>query len=298
MKRAVTLALCCALVAIVVLWWGFLGAGETAPVQTAPRVLLLVESDTGAFLMQLRRGLQEAVQRRGGTLTSERLAGLDLSVLPPSADRVDAIYLFAPQGAAGYADALPKQGCPIILLDDEVRGEVCVLSDEAAGGRQAGEYIAGLALPRPAVIVVDQQNPRQAQRLSGVLQGLKSAPYALLSPGDINALDAAAAGCVLALDDNTLANIAQRKADGLLPNDLPLLGFGGGEQGARLMEVGLLQGLVADDPYALGYMAGMLLDSLAADGLTPALHLTPMRLVTPDTLYNPENVKLMFPLLH
>jgi len=66
----------------------------------------------------------------------------------------------------------------------------------------------------------------------------------------------------------------------------------------RLMEAGLLQGLVADDPYALGYLAGTLLDDLAADGLKPALHLAPMRLVTPDTLYNPENVKLMFPLLH
>jgi len=298
MRRAVTLALCCALAAGAVLLWGFSQAGEAVRVQPTPRVLLVVESDTGAFLMQMRKGLQEAVQRRGGTLTSERLAGLDLSAFPPAPGEADAVYLFAPQGGAEAAEALHTQGYPVILLDEELRGQVCVLPDEAAGGRQAGEFILGLASPHPVVIVADPQDPRRAQCLTGVLQGLDSAPHVLLALGDIDTLDAAAAGSVLALEGGILMDLAQRKTDGRLPGDLPLLGFGSGEEGVRLMEAGLLQGLVADDPYALGYLAGTLLDDLAADGLKPALHLAPMRLVTPDTLYNPENVKLMFPLLH
>ena len=132
--------------------------------------------------------------------------------------------------------------------------------------------------------------------MSKLLSALDDVSYTLLTPSQTGGIDANTA-CLLVLDDTALATMAQRKAQGLLPGDLPLVGFGRGEEAVPLMEQGLLQGLVADDPYALGYMAGALLDSLRTGELKPSLHLVPQRLVTPDTLYDPENVKLMFPLL-
>jgi len=295
MRRAVTLALCCALAAGLVLLWGFSRAGETTPTQAAPRTLLLVESDTGAYLMQLRKGLQGAVQQRGGTLSVERLNGLGLDGLPPAPAEVDTVYLFAPRKAADVTAALHQQGYTVMVVAQSLRGEICVLPDDLDGGRQAGEFVRELA-PQGFIIVADAGDARQALRLEGVLSALGDVSYTLLTPSQLSDISADTV-CLLVLDDTALATMAQRKAQGLLPGDLPLVGFGRGEEAVPLMEQGLLQGLVADDPYALGYMAGALLDSLRTGELKPSLHLAPQRLVTPDTLYDPENVKLMFPLL-
>jgi len=295
MRRAVTLALCCALAAGLVLLWGFSRAGEATPAQAAPRTLLLVENDTGAYLMQLRKGLQGAVQQRGGTLSVERLNGLGLDGLPPAPAEVDTVYLFAPRKAADVTAALHQQGYTVMVVAQSLRGEICVLPDDLDGGRQAGEFVRELA-PQGFIIVADAGDARQALRLEGVLSALGDVSYTLLTPSQLSDISADTV-CLLVLDDTALATMAQRKAQGLLPGDLPLVGFGRGEEAVPLMEQGLLQGLVADDPYALGYMAGALLDSLRTGELKPSLHLAPQRLVTPDTLYDPENVKLMFPLL-
>lgn len=296
MRRAVTLALCCALAAGLVLLWGFSRAGEATPAQAAPRTLLLVENDTGAYLMQLRKGLQGAVQQRGGTLSVERLNGLGLDGLPPTPAEVDTVYLFAPRKAADVTTALHQQGYTVMVVEQSLRGEICVLPDDLDGGRQAGEFVRELTPQGPVTVVADAGDARQALRLEGVLSALDDVSYTLLTPSQTGGIDANTA-CLLVLDDAALATMAQRKAQGLLPGDLPLVGFGRGEAAVPLMEQGLLQGLVADDPYALGYMAGALLDSLRTGELKPSLHLVPQRLVTPDTLYDPENVKLMFPLL-
>jgi len=208
------LALCCALAAGLVLLWGFSRAGETTPTQAAPRTLLLVESDTGAYLMQLRKGLQGAVQQRGGTLSVERLNGLGLDGLPPAPAEVDTVYLFAPQKAADVTTALHQQGYTVMVVAQSLRGEICVLPDDLDGGRQAGEFVRELTPQGPITMVADAGDARQALRLEGVLSALSDVPYTLLTPSQLGDIIADTA-CLLVLDDTALATMAQRKAQGL-----------------------------------------------------------------------------------
>ena len=77
MRRTAIFALICAALAAGLIIWG-LGASDGArPAERIQGALLLVEDDTGTYLMQLRKGLQEAVQERGGTLSVERLSDFD-----------------------------------------------------------------------------------------------------------------------------------------------------------------------------------------------------------------------------
>ena len=77
MRRTVIFALICAALAAGLIIWGLGAADSERPAARIESALLLVEDDTGTYLMQLRKGLQEAVQERGGTLSVERLSDFD-----------------------------------------------------------------------------------------------------------------------------------------------------------------------------------------------------------------------------
>ncbi len=290
MRRVVALAWLCVLGALGLMWWGFAVSPRAPKAPAPPRALLLVEDDTGTYPMQLRKGLQEALQERGSSLRSERLGDV-VTGDPALYQEVDLVYLLCaqPQRAlSAMADAHP----PVVVIGQETAGHVCVLADQEDGGWQAGLHLALTRPAKPVLLVGDELRPLQAQRLRGALRGLGDYSAQVLPLAQALQADLGDFSAVLALSGEATQALAD--LPGAIP---PLYGFDAPGEQVALLESGRLQGMVADNPYALGYLAGSMVDLARREDQTPFLRLGPMRLVTPDTLYDAENVKLMFPLL-
>lgn len=293
MRRTVIFSLACAVLAIILIVWGF-SAGTTAPpAAQVSGALLLVENDTGTYLMQLRKGLQEAIAERGGTLSLERLSDAEGADRRTSTEGFNAVYLLSDHPEQ-HLPALRQKGLPVIVLGKELRGETCVLPDELKGGQALGEYIASLPGQGELLVVGNRGDPLESLRLKGLESAAGDLSYALVLPEELDGEALARAAFVLALSDAAL--------DAVLPlrgrEGPPLFCFDAASDRLALMEEGRLDGVSADDPYALGYIAGSLIDDMIKDSDKPFLRLSPRRLVTRDTMYEAANVKLMFPLLH
>ena len=288
MSRVVKLSILCAVLAAVLLWQGLVQPPAQPAYQAAPRALLLVEDDTGTYPMQLRKGLQEALQALGGSVRSERLGDVDLNEQGLYTG-MHVLYLLC-HDPMQVLPLLPKQAPTVVFIGQEMRGQVCVVPDQEDGGWQAGLYIALTRPQKPVLLVGDSTSPQVKQRLEGALRGLGEVTSRVVTLAQVESPQQFSA--VLALDGEATLALADMPLEGV-----PLYGFDAPLERVALLEQGLLQGVVADNPYSLGYLAGRLAEDARKGKLAPSLHMGPMRLVTPDTLYDAEHVKLMFPLL-
>ena len=293
MRRTAIFALICAALAAGLIIWGLGAADSERPAARIQSALLLVEDDTGTYLMQLRKGLQEAVQERGGTLSVERLSDFDPVNRQTSYENYSALYLLS-EKPEDYLPALHGKDIPVIVLGKEVRGEICALPDEEAGGRALGAHAAALFPGGHVLIIGNELEARDTLRLKGIMAGLSGLSSALLAPDALDRAGTLQPDAILALSDTSLdAALALRGQD-----STALFGFDAAETRLALMESGELAGIAADDPYALGYIAGSMLDDILEDGGKPFVRLSPRRLVTRESMYDAANVKLIFPLLH
>lgn len=294
MKRTVIFSSVCAALALLLLVWGFSTQGTVPAGIRIMGALLLVEDDTGTYLMQLRKGLQEAVQARGGTLSVERLSDFDPGRPAAAYDGYNAIYLLS-DSPGDYLPALHERGLPVIVLGKEVRGESCVLPDEQEGGRGMGSYLNGI-LPGGHLLIIsgEPQDSREELRINGLADGLGNLPYTRLDPETLKKTRTEWASAILALSDGALD--AAMKLQG--ESGLPVFAFDAVDTRVELMEAGRLSAVSADNPYALGYLAGGLLDEIDYRGLSPTMRLSPRQVVTRQNMYDAANVKLIFPLLH
>lgn len=289
MRRSAIFAFVCVMMALGLIIWGFSTSGAAQPNGQIKGALLLVEDDTGTYLMQLRKGLQEAVQERGGTLHLERLGDHGAN----GHGDISAIYLLSDDPMA-HLPRLREEGLPIIVLGHELRGEMCILSDEEGGGRLLGSHLFGHDEKAQVLILGDAEESRQALRLQGIVAGHPGLNYSLTQPANARPEDLERADALIALSDEALDVALSLRGQ----SALPLFGFDAADTRLALMESGKLSGVVADDPYALGYIAGSMLDDASDASTKPFLRLSPRRLVTRDTMYDAAHVKLIFPLLH
>jgi len=223
----------------------------------------------------------------------ERLADLDPVNRQVSYENYSAIYLLS-QKPENYLPALHDKGLPVIVLGKEIRGEICALPDEEAGGRALGAHAAALFPGGQVLIIGNELEARDTLRLKGIMAGLAGLSSTLLDPGALDRAGTLQPDAILALSDASLdAALALRGQD-----STALFGFDAAETRLALMESGELNGIAADDPYALGYIAGSMLDDILDDDDKPFVRLSPRRLVTRENIYDAANVKLIFPLLH
>ncbi|NLC33325.1 MAG: sugar ABC transporter substrate-binding protein [Clostridiales bacterium] len=295
MKRVIMLSVLCLLLTAFLIIWGFGSATENNQKPSAiPRALLLVERDTGTYLMQLRKGLQEALQERNGHLSVERLDDINLNDSGSFDHGLSVIYLLS-DNPTDYIAALHQKNIPLVILGQDIRGEASIVPDEEGGGKMAGDYLAAKLLPDSTLsILADEGDPIQLLRLKGLSSRLGNQSFHVYSYQQINKELLDHSSVLIALSQSALSRITRlRQKDG--PS---IYGFNAEDLRVGLMEDGVLEGIVAEDPYAMGYIAGGLLDDIQLELFKPFLYKIPMRLVTAQTLYDAANVKLMFPLLH
>ena len=151
-------------VIVVALLFGF-GTETEVPAAPPGPVVLLVEDDTGAFLLQVKQGAQQAATQAGCTLTQEPLSGKTLAETAQRwSQRKATAALLLTEDAVLRAEAeaaLDAVGVPVVVLRDEETRTVYAAMDE----HQAGMLLADFAKTYGRVYLVGDA----PQRLEGAL---------------------------------------------------------------------------------------------------------------------------------
>lgn len=295
MKKLVAIVAVCVLASLGLMLWGFHGGGGAGSA-VPPRYAMLATLDRGTVILQLKQGAQQAADEAGAALVVHTMepdipaeaqlvaaatalvqGGIDGILLPPC----------APETLAEIHAIAQAKGVPLVCLwMEDARADGFVTADLHA----QGVLLAG-AVGRPDAIyaAMDAQNDA---RVEGIRATLGDDMPPVLR--DLQAVEALPDGAVLLVTGAALTQEAATLAGGRLA----LWGIDPGDARVQLLEEGLACGLVMDMPYAQGYQAIALLDSLhRGDGDAARFLRTQSRMVTQDVMYDPENVKLVFPLL-
>jgi ABC-type sugar transport system substrate-binding protein len=306
-KKPIILCIICLLAALLIMFYGFQTPQESAARQTNT-LALLTQEDTGSFLLQLRYGAQAAAKEAQDTLTVATLAPDDLAtqINALKEDGVKAVLLY---GASDTLITQVRLVCeaallPVVLLDREEPDVACVANDEAEAGALATRQ--ALALGAKRLIFLTGENDVALERLRGAADALGEenagmATFLNWAGADTQwtsvlqqAVDGGA--CIVTLTSEATLGAVQMLQDGKLTSQNAIIGMDPGSDRVTLLENGIVEGLVLPAPYAMGYSGYMAAEALLSGGQMTEEYTQP-QLVTLDNLYNPENVKLAFPLL-
>lgn len=279
MRKSLLVSILFVLLALFLLLFGLNMDTDVESKGSAPLVLW-VENDTGAFVMQLKQGMQKAADEAGIQLIQEIVTAQNVTSLS--------------QEWKGKA----KRGVLLFLEDEhllqtalsglEGTQTLCVASSEAPYADVApddahiGEVVAaGLEGYAFAYVVGDGGAREESVRAS-----LDKAGITMLHEPIVQGQEA----IVLALTAQDTLRLAEEKKSGAWA--YPLIGVDPGEARAALLEEGVTSALIFASPYAMGYEAAEML--LGVEKKTGRVAYT---LVPRTQMYNARYVKLVFPLL-
>ena len=283
MKKPIIISILCVALTVVVLLWGFQQRETNAPVNRE-HYALLIESDTGSFVMQLRRGMQQAANE----------AGAELSIYTPDhfsqAQALSGVVIWLKDSAAG----LRLLGdTPAVVVNQNLADAVCVQSDDQSAGKQLLRYALAHCAPEGVLLIRDDEDARATERSDAAeAVARESGVQTLLYEEGLRLPD----DCAYAVATSRRATLAlaEQKRTGLFGGYL--LGVDTGDRRVNDLEAGLVEAMALDSPYAMGYLAfeqaRMLASGFPAEGA-----LTRVLLATRDNMYLAENVKQVFPLL-
>lgn len=296
MKKPVILSILCVAASLFLLLWGF---NEPSNTETPPqkKYVLLIEDDTGTFLMQLRKGLQEGAAQQDARLAVET-AGPDprAQANDLAAQGYSAALLLLSDPAPMLA-ACAESGVPTLVVGQSIRGQVCVLSSDETAGQLLMHRALTLSPDhsRVALLTSDSDSHAKARGQGAEALGSRYTVSSLPWQGDLAALTGYQV--LVAADPAQTILLADAKRDGLLPASLLVLGVDTGDRRVTDLESGLVTAMVMDSPYAMGYLALEKARLLAQGDLSPSIHTVTPTLIDLKNMYLAENVKMVFPLL-
>lgn|GEM_PF-2450615 len=135
MKKPYLIAAALLILTAIIMAIGFREPDEDAP-DPAGAYILIVSDDTGAFLMQLRRGAEDAAARLQSRLSLLVAEG----DIPDCADKSGAVlYVNDPEAL------LPLLGCPAVLIGSRLSDTWSVVSETPAEDLPVSDVTAPLA---------------------------------------------------------------------------------------------------------------------------------------------------------
>ncbi len=304
MKKPYLIAILCVAVSVALMIWGF-RSPQPAAMGVSPRYALVLTEDKGTYVMQLKQGAQTAAAELGVELelyTTEQGASVDEQILhwfvawetdPPTA------ILLPPcdeQTMRRAAELAKRWKAPLVQLGQvNEAADASVRFDPMEQGRLLGEALAARGDSIPLRIYTDGTALASA-RLAGLHQALNKDERIEVVEGEtIDGLAPLKSHRVAV----TGALTAQLWRWEMLRDAMPagvLWGFDPGDERAECLRYGC-GGLLVDMPYALGYQAVMVARGCVSGDRFAEPVYAPSRVVTPETMYLTENIKLMFPLL-
>ena len=279
MRRPLIIMLCCFLAGALIFTLGTVEPSGTSAKQPAQTYLLLLDNDTGAFLMQLRKGMEEAAQALGARL--DVMVMLPGDALPELKGYTNLLlYMQEPEALVDRLRALGVSS-PITISEGE---DALVSPDFLQGDRLLCACAAKAAKGGQIALVLPKGEGGEAlleKRLEAITQALSGTHYRVTDTPD------AGDAVLLALSPDLISHLAKAWPD------KPLYGYAPGEEARiSLLESGQVEALAAVNPYAMGYSA-----LLTAAAPRPEKLDIPFKLIDLTSMYLPENVKIVFPLL-
>ncbi len=294
MRKPILIAIVCVAASLCLLFFGFTFSAPKTETPS-PSYALLIQDDTGTFLMQLRKGMQEAAAAQGARLAVETL----------STDLTAQAQALADQGITGallwmddprpMVTACEEAQLPCIVIGQEIRGQICVLSEDSWAGFLLMERAYALREDGQSIGLIAQEDDLHAKdRISGAHTLIQRSPVKVLPwPQEASALEAY--DVLVAFTGEATAALADMKAAGLLAPGCQVLGVDTGDRRTEDLESGSVQAMIFDNPYAMGYMSIEKAKDL--ETLSPSVHTCTPSLIDTETMYLMENVKQVFPLL-
>ena len=266
-------------------------------------------------------GAQEAAEQYNANVklfgsTLEKDYGRQANILRQSiARKPDAILLAVADGAVmgELIDLAAKSGISVIAVDSPVGAEQSVpyvgSDNDALGRTLAREIKSRCAVGRVAVLRDIEVSPAEKEREAGFLAELSKSPeYQILETvycesnvdtakkltrDRLSGSDRPAAIACLSEATTIGAGKAVEETSSL---SVVLAGVGCSEEEARLMERGILDVTLFQNPYAMGYYGlKTAIQRLRGEPADAVTH-TEFHIITKENMFSEENQRLIFPL--
>jgi ribose transport system substrate-binding protein len=214
------------------------------------------------------------------------------------------------------AEKAAAQGVTIVTLDSALNSKLpvsFVATDNVAAGRKAGDEIDRL-VPKGATIAIIshvQGTATAIDREAGVRDALTAAgrskpvgPY--FAENDIDKAYRIVTellsghpdlGGIVALNENSTVGAGRALRDLGEADHVKLVGFDNSKEEIEFLESGVVQALIVQKPFNMGYLGvRTLVEAMRGKRVPPVIH-TESVLVRQSDMFTPENQRLLFPLI-
>ncbi len=269
---------------------------------------------------------------RHGMKTASQEYGLNPTIVGPPRERDidEQVEIFAevvaqrPDGiilaASDYEALAPlskkarEKGIALVTIDSAVAGDAAasfVATDNLRAGEKAGAEMGALVSERKPVAIISHIHgvATAIDRERGVRQGLEeSGAFTILGTfyADNNpelayeiAIDLMNdhedLGGIVTLNENTTVGAGRAIRNRGRAGEVKLVGFDHSKEEITFLEQGVIQALVVQKPFNMGYLAVQTLREVLAGRRVDAFIDTGSRLIRKTNMYEPQNEQLLFP---
>lgn len=208
------------------------------------------------------------------------------------------------------------EGITIVTLDSGLNSDVPVSfvgTDSVAAGYKAGREIVRLVPPGKEIAIIShiRGNATAIEREKGAREALKEqgrpAPIGTFFVENdlgkayriVTELVATHPnlGGIVALNENSTVGTGRALRDAGAAGRIKLVGFDNSKEEAQFLESGVVQALMVQKPFNMGYIGiRTLVDAMRGEKVPKVRH-TASVLVRKSDMFTPENQKLLFPIL-
>jgi len=211
------------------------------------------------------------------------------------------------------AEAIRDRGIELVTVDSGINSDAAasfIATDNLGAGRKAGEAMAEL-LPRGAKVAIVsfvEGTATQIDREHGVRERLDAAGIDVVgtfhSDGDADKAyrltkelierETQLRG-VVGLNETSTVGAGKAIRDAGKGGDIKLVGFDSSIDEVKLLEEGVIQATVVQQPFQMGYLGVKTAVDAIRGKRVPEAIATDSVLITKETMYTDENQKLLFP---
>lgn len=272
------------------------------------------------FWVQLYDGARMAASEWGAQLEivgAEKETDVDTQrhlVKQAVAQKPDAILLVPASSTESgeMVELIQENHIPMVLVDSDVDGEhhaTLVATDNVEAGRLQGEYIAAMLEEGDQIVIIShvKDSSTAREREQGVRDGLgefeKNIVEVVYCDSDydkayglMNELLQKYPGIdiVAGLNEYSAVGAARAIIDKGADHRIQVVGFDSSIEEIKLLERGLFEGIVIQNPYTMGYLAVEQSMRILNGEETARFVDSGSKLITRDEVHSEENQKVLF----
>ncbi len=212
-------------------------------------------------------------------------------------------------------EAAMDAGVQVVTIDSGIasgRGISFIGSDNLAAGYAAGKILGSFTQNTANVAIVGTGKfaASSIQRNQGVLEYLEQTPGMQPQVGSFSPSNREAPyqailaileqnpeiGAIVALNEWSALGVGQAIDELELGEKLPVVAFDNNEESVQMLEKGVIDALIVQNPFAMGYLGvEQALAQLAGKTVEETTVYTETVVVTVDNMFTAQNQKLLFP---